>query len=174
MPTFVTLAGGHLPTDRVYDGVDLTPLLVGAATHPSVQRDASFPRGSTGKWAPGGHTWLFHPDVMTGNVTAVRYQNYKAFFETAPQPGCAIKASPRLYHNPPLIFDLDADPSESTPLSPPPAGLVESFQAAFAAMWANITSTYRSTANYSEGGESAWACCDPSHVYCRCAAGPVL
>ena len=28
LPTFVSLAGGALPTDRAYDGMDIAPLLV--------------------------------------------------------------------------------------------------------------------------------------------------
>ena len=61
------LSGIPIPTDREYDGVDLTPVLMGKSDT--------------------AHTVLFHPNSgasgVNGMLDAVRYQNYKAI--CAPQ-----------------------------------------------------------------------------------------
>lgn len=85
-PTCLQLAGASLPTDRVLDGVDMTPILFG---HGAGQREEFFYyRGAT--------------------LYAVRRGPFKAHFITrsgygpdAPQP-----------HAPPLLFHLGHDPSE--------------------------------------------------------------
>lgn len=56
MTTFASIAGITLPSDRVYDGVDLTDVLT--------------------KGADVGHTTMFHPKT-DGVIAAVRYNNYK-------------------------------------------------------------------------------------------------
>lgn len=64
-PTLASLSGSSLPSDRSYDGVDLSPVLLHGA--PSV-RDA-----------------LFIPDVSghtRGNLTAARYGNYSVYWQT--------------------------------------------------------------------------------------------
>ena len=149
LPTIAALAGVPLPADRDYDGVDIAAVLFAGA--PNTTRD-----------------YLFHPDTMTGNVTGVRHRNYKALFESFGAPGCGHASTPNVRHSPPLIFDLDADPGETAPLSPPPSGVVEGFEAAFAAKWVSIRSGMRSHTNYSGGGHAAWPCCDASRVACRC------
>lgn len=47
-PTLAALAGVPIPTDRVYDGIDLTPLLMGKTKT--------------------AHTWLFHPNSGASGV----------------------------------------------------------------------------------------------------------
>jgi len=84
--TFVTLAGGEVPSDRTIDGVDLSPVLM--KTGPSKRDTMFFYRG----------TRLF----------AVRKGAYKAHFLT--QPGYREKKIEE--HDPPLLFHLGCDPSE--------------------------------------------------------------
>ncbi len=147
VPTVAALAGVALPADRVYDGFDLSPVLFDGA--PSVRE------------------WLAHPNAYDGNISVIRYQNYTAVFESWGPPTCTEPASPTLRHNPPIIFDLGSDPGQTTPLSPPPPGLVSSFLSAWTALQANITGTFRSITNYSKeiGVEP---CCDPARAVCRC------
>jgi arylsulfatase A-like enzyme len=87
LPTLVTLAGGKPPTDRELDGHDLSPLLFGTGPGP---RDVMFfYRGET--------------------LYAVRKGSYKAHFVTEDAYG---RDRHRVEHNPPLLFNLDRDPSE--------------------------------------------------------------
>lgn len=150
LPTFLSLAGVPLPTDRSFDGVSLLPLLTGEA--------------------PRVREWLWHPNVWNGNVTAGRVGQYKFYWATDSTDDCKQPAAPIARHDPPLVFDLDADPGESTPVAPGdlPAGLLANITTMTAALLRDIATTLRSTANYTEGGQPAWACCNPDHVVCRC------
>lgn len=148
VPTITALAGVDLDTDRVYDGVDLAPVLFDNA--------------------PSAREWLWHPNTKDGALDAARYGRYKAHFQTYGPPGCNEPQSQWVQHDPPLIFDLETDPGETTPLANPPDGLVATFKAALAAQLTNISSTYRSTADYSEGGWAHAPCCNPNNAACRC------
>ena len=81
------LGGGKMPTDRQIDGIDLLPVLTG--TGPAAREAYFYYRG----------TRLF----------AVRQGKWKAHFLTQPGYGTP-KPDP---HDPPLLFDLANDPSES-------------------------------------------------------------
>ncbi|XP_018426467.1 PREDICTED: arylsulfatase D-like isoform X1 [Nanorana parkeri] len=111
-PTVVRLGGGELPNDRIIDGRDLFPLLL-RQTNDSE------------------HEFLFH--YCGNHLHAVRwYQKesnttWKAHFVTPvfyPQDAvgcydillCGCEGKYVIHHNPPLLFELSADPSESKPL----------------------------------------------------------
>jgi arylsulfatase A-like enzyme len=91
LPTFVSLASAELPSDRTLDGFDLSPALLG--TGPSPREDMFYYRG----------TELF----------AVRHGAYKAHFITQPE----YTGEGPTRHDPPLLFNLDVDPSEKYDLS---------------------------------------------------------
>uniref|UniRef100_G3TUY4 Arylsulfatase F n=1 Tax=Loxodonta africana TaxID=9785 RepID=G3TUY4_LOXAF len=112
-PTLASLSGGILPRDRVIDGRDLMPLLSG-----EIQRSE--------------HQFLFH--YCGSYLHAVRWHPqdseavWKAHYVTPifQPPGaqacyatkyCQCSGENVTHHNPPLLFDLSRDPSESTPLS---------------------------------------------------------
>jgi arylsulfatase G len=147
-PTIASLARVPLPSDRVYDGFDLSPVLF--------------------KQSNSVRQWLFHPDTITGNITAVRYLNYKAYFQTYQAEGCNSSASPVFFHDPPLVFDLSVDQEEAYPLTSPPKGLIETLYKGYSDMVLNISTTFKSFTNYSTGGAAAYGCCNASHVECRC------
>ncbi len=84
-PTCLALAGAELPTDRIIDGKDLSPVLFG-------------PGG-------GGHPLLFNYRGTT--LMAVRKGPWKAHLITEPGYGGG-----RETHDPPLLFHLEHDPSE--------------------------------------------------------------
>jgi uncharacterized sulfatase len=87
-PTVATLAGAELPDDREFDGLDLGPALRGDATMPS-------------------RSYFYYWDDV---LMAVRHGDYKAHFVTS---GAFGDGGPWQEHDPPLLFDLAADPGEN-------------------------------------------------------------
>ncbi|XP_056414814.1 arylsulfatase D-like [Hyla sarda] len=113
-PTVVYLGGGDLPKDRIIDGRNLMPLLTKSTRHSE-------------------HEFLFHYCGI--HLHAVRWHEkesgaiWKAHFVTpvfSPEDAvgcyniliCACEGDNVLHHDPPLLFELSADPSESNPLDP--------------------------------------------------------
>jgi len=84
--TCVRLAGGEIPSDRHYDGVDLTPVL--QSTGKSPRKTMFYYRGE--------------------ELCAVRYGDYKAHYKSRP----AFGRKKVTKHNPPLLYNLQHDPSE--------------------------------------------------------------
>ena len=143
LPTFASLAGVELPADRVYDGVDISDILLHGATQ--------------------AHTTLFHPAGQARDangphaVPAMRMGKYKAHFVTKGSKSCRdADGNPRtgsggqaIEHDPPLVFDLDKDPGESTPLDPLTiVTQIAQMKQLYAAFWLSVNSTFRSTTNY--------------------------
>ena len=86
LPTILSLAGVKAPTDRVLDGVDISPALLG--TGPSGREVMFFYRGA--------------------KLYAVRKGQYKAHYITKSAYGNDQEAM----HDPPLLYHLGHDPSE--------------------------------------------------------------
>ena len=85
-PTFSSMAGVPIPEDRVIDGVDISPVLLEKKSSP--RKEVFFYRGD--------------------ELYAVRVGDYKAHFITEGAYG----VEPRMEHNPPLLFEVNKDPSE--------------------------------------------------------------
>ncbi|KAM9320266.1 arylsulfatase H-like [Gastrophryne carolinensis] len=111
-PTLVHLGGGELPNDRIIDGRDLFPLV-------------------TQKTAHSEHEFLFHycgnylhaarwHEKQSGAVWKVHYATPVFFPEGAVgcynRFTCGCDANHVVHHDPPLLFELSADPSESNQL----------------------------------------------------------
>jgi arylsulfatase A-like enzyme len=86
LPTFAALAGVEPPTDRILDGYDLSPVLRGGGQGP---RDEM----------------LYY---RQGRVFAARVGAFKAHFVTQSGYG----GDPPVEHDPPLLYNLEEDPSE--------------------------------------------------------------
>lgn len=86
LPTCTKLAGGQIPTDRVLDGFDISPALLGTGPSP---RNVMF----------------FYRDTQ---LYAVRKGPFKAHFITRAAYG---KDKPER-HDPPILYHLGHDPSE--------------------------------------------------------------
>jgi arylsulfatase A len=84
--TCLSLAGATLPADRIIDGVDMTPMLLGKG---HCQREVMF--------------YYFHDEIF-----AVRKGPYKAHFITR----SGYSKEPLEKHNPPMLFQLENDPGE--------------------------------------------------------------
>ncbi|XP_056610598.1 arylsulfatase D [Triplophysa dalaica] len=112
-PTLVKLAGGDLPHDRILDGHDLMPLLEG-------RTDRSV------------HEFMFHYCGVYLNAVRWHPNNsdsvFKVHFSTPKfsPPGaigcydtkiCFCHGEHLTHHDPPLVFDLSRDPSESRRLT---------------------------------------------------------
>lgn len=85
-PTICKLANVSLPTDRIYDGYDISPVITGIGKSP---RDVVF----------------YYRDT---DVFAVRKGEYKAHFFTQPEYG----SDERRLQEPPLLYNLNVDLSE--------------------------------------------------------------
>jgi len=86
LPTCLALAGVELPTDRILDGVNLLPMLRGEG--PSQRDTMFFYRGT--------------------RLYAVRHGAWKVHFITQTY----IRGDKPREHDPPLLFQLEHDPSE--------------------------------------------------------------
>lgn len=154
-PTVLSLAGVTPPSDRRYDGIDATNVLL----H----------RKQT------GHEFLFHPNSGAagkfGDLQTVRTGKHKAFYITGAAEACGGGTGSQQLHDPPLIFDLEHDGAEETPLeveTPEYQAVAERIaRRREELLWDIATDESVSTADYSTD-ESAAPCCDPRMPVCRC------
>ncbi|XP_076007609.1 arylsulfatase G [Genypterus blacodes] len=154
-PTLLSLAGVTPPSDRRYDGMDATDVLL---------------RGQQ-----SGREFLFHPNSgaagMFGDLETARSGKYKAFYRSGAAEACGGATGRQQLHDPPLIFDLDLDEAEETPLE---VGTPEYRAAAERIsrgreelLWDIATDQSVSTSDYTTD-PSAVPCCDPKQAVCRC------
>ena len=113
LPTFGALAGADVPDDRILDGDDLTPVLNG--TGPSPRRQMVYYRGS--------------------EIYAMRLGAYKAHFITRPAYG---RDGPKS-HDPPLLYNLEVDPSEKRNVAAKHPEVIADIKAAVAAHRETVT-----------------------------------
>ena len=115
---------------------------------------------------------LFMTDTLKGqeNITSVRYKNFKAYTRTYAQAGCREPAGKVTNWPDYLVFDLDVDPAESTPITPS-AAVMDAIWAAHNTLLLDIQNTFRSVANYSKGSMvNDSPCCNATNAVCRCDA----
>ncbi|XP_036936367.1 arylsulfatase G isoform X2 [Acanthopagrus latus] len=154
-PTLLSLAGVTPPSDRRYDGIDATNILLNGEQN--------------------GHEFLFHPNSGAagkfGDLQTVRTGKHKAFYITGAAEACGGATGRQQLHDPPLIFDLQRDEAEETPLeveTPEYQAVAERIaRRREELLWDIASDESVSTADYSTD-ESAAPCCDPSLPVCRC------
>lgn len=154
LPTLTKLAGSDLPTDRYFDGEDMTALITGTAQ--SIRQV------------------LFHPNsgnVEDGAIGAVRLGSYKVVYYTGGVPDCFGQSGPSQCHaDTPLLFNLDVDPSESSPLDSNSSEyhvVVELARMALVDLQRSVKSDNTSTVDYRSGHEGQ-VCCNKDSPICRC------
>ncbi|XP_062940158.1 arylsulfatase F-like [Cynocephalus volans] len=110
-PTLAAVSGARLPQDRVIDGRNLMPLLQGEIQHSEHEflfhYCGSFLHAV--RWHPPNNVWKAHyvtPVFQPPGAGACYVTEY-----------CECSGENVTYHDPPLLFDLSRDPSESTPLT---------------------------------------------------------
>ncbi|CAF5219142.1 unnamed protein product [Rotaria magnacalcarata] len=106
---------------------------------------------------------------MLGILSAVRYNQYKAYYVTYPaiDGACGGKEGLIIPHKPPLIFDLSRDLAESTPIEVSQS-VYDAIDQALQAKLKDIALTPHTKVDYRIGGLDARACCDAGHIVCRC------
>ncbi|KAM9576341.1 arylsulfatase L-like [Trichechus inunguis] len=113
-PTVVQLGGGQLPQDRVTDGWDLTPLLLGATIHSGHEFLMHYCEGFL-------HAARWH-QRSTGTIWKVHFVTPKFHPEGAGacygRGVCPCSGAGVVHHDPPVLFNLSRDPSEAHPLTP--------------------------------------------------------
>jgi arylsulfatase A len=112
-PTLSRLAGvPNLPDDRVYDGRDMTDILLtenGTSKHEFLFFYGNCHLNFT--------NYSQSPTNYSYAITAVRHGSYKAHFCTGPGLGGEVWKMSRWYRPYPLLFNVDQDPAEAYPLS---------------------------------------------------------
>uniref|UniRef100_A0A8C0MVL3 Arylsulfatase family member H n=5 Tax=Canis lupus TaxID=9612 RepID=A0A8C0MVL3_CANLF len=120
-PTLSYIGGGMLPQDRVIDGRNLMPLLEGRVSH----SDHEFLFHYCGVYL---HTARWHQkDCAT--VWKAHYVTPKFSPDGAGAcygSGICPCSGDVTYHDPPLLFDVSRDPSETRPLNPDNEALFDS------------------------------------------------
>ena len=111
--TILTLAGAKVPTDRVVDGLDLSPVLFGAG--PSPRNTMFYYRGA--------------------KIYAVRKGQYKAHFFTK----SAYGRDKEERHDPPLLYHLGHDPSEKYDIATDHPEVIRDIKRQVALHLANLT-----------------------------------
>ncbi|KAJ8038062.1 Arylsulfatase G [Holothuria leucospilota] len=155
-PTMAALANIQMPDKRIYDGVDISDLLMGT---PALSRRV-----------------LFHPiaHIVDGPrqcvIDAVRKDDYKAIFAAGGYRACGENPGITQSYSPPLIFNVKEDPMESSPLDPD-SDLFRSVLEQVDQAMVDIHRTLKLDKTPVQEGEydpCALPCCNPLNVVCRC------
>ena len=100
LPTFCELSNTKLPDDRIYDGYDISPVLLGEGESP---RDVVF-------YYRGEQIYAVRKgDYKAHFITQLEYGSKTAHF--MPEGEFKVKSSPT-HHDPPLLYNVSEDPAE--------------------------------------------------------------
>lgn len=168
-PTVVQLSGAAVPEDRDIDGHDLMDLLQGTVERSNHEFLFHYcnaymnavrwhPRDSSSVWK----AFYFTPNFYPENETAC-FHTYM----------CFCTSDYVTYHDPPLLYDLTRDPSESTPLTP---DTEPAFHSILAVMKEAVEKHQRSVEpveNQLSGWNMIWKpwlqpCCSTLTQLCQC------
>ena len=106
VPTILSMLGKRIPDDL--DGLDISEVLYGTGERPKDDRVLFF-------WRDGFREGPLGPPYGRFDVAAAKIGRIKAWFWTK---SAHYNKDVEKYHDPPLLFDVIADPAESSPLDP--------------------------------------------------------
>lgn len=168
-PTVANLAGAPLPEDRIIDGRDLMPLLLGQSQrsdHEFLFHYCNFylnavrwhPRNSTSIWKAFFFTPKFSPEGANG------------CFATHV---CFCHGHSITHHDPPLLFDVSQDPRETDPLTPTSEPRFWEILEVMQQAAARHTRTLQDVPDQLSPGNIIWKpwlqmCCSWSGLSCQC------
>ena len=121
LPTVLALARVEPPPTRTFDGIDISTILFTAQEDGHRQSFGPSPDRPLFFWRDGGATapaeWVTQaspavPPAHTPQLFAVKIGRYKAHLQTKSATG----SDAAVVHDPPLLFDVLADPAEQFPL----------------------------------------------------------
>ena len=104
LPTILSIIGTSIPSNL--DGIDISGIIYGKDNGADEERTLFF-------WRDGFQDGPLGPPYGRFDVAAVKYGRIKAWFSTK---SAHYNGDKEQYHDPPLLFDVIADPAESTPL----------------------------------------------------------
>ncbi|XP_038067363.1 arylsulfatase G-like [Patiria miniata] len=152
-PTIASIAGILMPKDRSYDGMDVKEVLFGKDLH---------------------NRTLFHPTNVkarvAGAIDAVRHGAYKAVYQTGGEEQCGGLTGPIQRHDPPLVFNLQTDPQEGSPLDPHSEeynSALTAIERSLEAFRADLARDNTTEADYSQNDKYI-PCCNQQNHKCRC------
>ncbi|XP_070541529.1 arylsulfatase G-like isoform X4 [Ptychodera flava] len=158
-PTMAAIAGLAMPPNRKFDGIDISDVIFHGKR---VYEERA----------------LFHPNSLSagtaGDINTYRVGKYKAMYLTgqsfAAASSCGGKRGPVEKHDPPLIFNVQEDPAESTPLDSSSTEYkmaLKQIQSAATFIKNDIATDNTTVASY-KTDPSCRPCCNRKHVVCRC------
>lgn len=121
LPTVLALARVEPPPTRTFDGIDISTILFTAQEDGHRQSFGPSPDRPLFFWRDGGATapaeWVTQaspavPPAHAPQLFAVKIGRYKAHLQTKSATG----SDAAVVHDPPLLFDVLADPAEQFPL----------------------------------------------------------
>lgn len=164
-PTILTLAGAKVPTDRVIDRRDMSPVLFDGQM--KSQHDCLFHYKGSGKWGskqPG--------------LWAVRCGKYKIHYVITSKPANVRYLAPGVVQDPPLIYHIERDISEQYPLKPESAEYIAANKVFVAAVAAHVAELEKSPVpnQMGKGGSNDLVVCGcpqsqqkyPKYPNCTC------
>ncbi|XP_071443475.1 arylsulfatase G-like [Hetaerina americana] len=166
MPTLASISGANLPRNRLFDGQDISDIILeNKKDHPYYLGNGLSRTSRT----------LYHPNSGAsghdGEIGAIRIGNYKAVFYSGGAPDCSGYYPPRANHSQdPLVFDLSIDPAEASPLSSNTEvySWVKSLASdALISLYNSLKSDNISTVTFATNPE-ARPCCAKDSLVCRC------
>ncbi|XP_072048775.1 arylsulfatase-like [Amphiura filiformis] len=195
-PTLINITGGSLPDDRIIDGIDISSALFDWSPDPQPEPVTRLIKNKEHGENNEPRLLVFY---CSDSVYAVRYGSYKFHFishktmtkeETHADPGLcgdagyplqqnlgcrACGPNPRLpadcirEHDPPLMYNIDADPNEAYPLDV----TLSHHEAVFDEMILKLDE-FKADMNFGPPllgmyDFNAWPCCTPeTYPICTC------
>ena len=154
LPTFSALARAPLPANRMFDGIDISHVLLNGSE--------------------AGHKFLAHPNSgasgLKGDLDTLRKGDWKIMYQTGGAKPCNHSGGKSIRHDPPLLFNIKDDMQESTALDvtkKPYAQVLAEMKQLLSQIMESIAKDNTTVANYDED-KNARPCCNSSHVACRC------